>query len=283
MFFWFKKRPKIIEAGPFASYQLIERINEGGMAEVWFALDANEKPVAIRILTPEAQTDATAWKRFFRGAKILKKLQPHPSVVGYYSHGKYHGIPYIALEYVEAHNLKLLITKADPILEELVGHILISAAEALEYVHEKGYIHLDFKPENILVKRTGQIKLVDFDMAVRLMPKPKRLKSYPGTPQYMAPEMLMRKEIDHRVDIFAFGVTAYELLTFEKPFPGRSPEEILQLQLKGGGPIPPRRLNPSIPVELEKIIMRCLEIDPQKRFGLMHHVVKSLEQVLYIY
>lgn len=186
------------------------------------------------------------------------------------------------MEYVEARNLKLLIAREDPILEEHMARILIQAAEVLEYMHEKGFMHLDFKPENILVKLSGEIKLVDFDMAMPRPERPSRLKSYPGTPAYMAPEMLLRREVDHRADIFSFGVLAYELVTFRKPFPGETPEQVLRLQLDRQFFVPPRQINPSVPAELEQIILRCLEPDPNRRFGVMHLVVRSLHRVLYI-
>ena len=96
-------------------------------------------------------------------------------------------------------------------------------ALGLSHVHESGFMHLDFKPENVLVTRNGNVRLIDFDLAQPIPEKPKKMSKNPGTPGYMAPEQLQRKPIDPRADIFAYGVAAYELLTNHKPFPGETP------------------------------------------------------------
>src|SRR5262249_26480027 len=146
----------------------------------------------------------TARRRFFSGCEILAKIHNHEYVIGYVEHGKIDGTPYLLMEYVERSNLKLLLFRSDPILLENIGQILIDMAMALEHVHDSGYMHLDFKPENILVTRNGGVRLVDFDLAQPKPEKPKKMSKNPGTPAYMAPEQLLREEFDHRVDIFAF-------------------------------------------------------------------------------
>ena len=123
---------------------------------------------------------------------------------------------------------------------------MIDMAAALEHVHESGFLHLDFKPENILVTRNASVRLVDFDLAQPKPERPKKMSRNPGTPAYMAPEQLQREGMDQRTDIFAFGVSAYEVVTLAKPFPGDTPEEILRKQLNDEL-IPPRELNPDIP------------------------------------
>src|SRR3954452_16980624 len=127
--------------------------------------------------------------------------------------------------------MKLLLFRSDPIIVENIAQKLIDMALALEHVHDSGYMHLEFKPENILVTRNDGVRLVDFDLAQPKPEKPKRMSKNPGTPAYMAPEQLLHEEIDQRVDIFAFGVSAYELLTFTKPFEGDTPDEILRKQV----------------------------------------------------
>ena len=143
------------------------------------------------------------------------------------------------MDYVEAANLKELFARHDPVLTENVAQILIDMAMGLGHVHESGYMHLDFKPENILVTRNASVRLIDFDLAQPIPEKPKKFPKIPGTPGYMAPEQLQRQPIDARVDIFAYGVSAYELLTNQKPFPGDNPAEILARQLDPAGPMPP--------------------------------------------
>jgi serine/threonine-protein kinase len=164
-----------------------------------------------------------------------------------------------------------------------VGNILIDMAVALEHVHDSGFMHLDFKPENVLVTRNANVRLVDFDLAQRRPEQPKRMSKNPGTPAYMAPEQLLRQAIDHRVDVFAYGVTAYELLAGKKPFEGDSPKEILQAQLDRETTfVLPRALNPDIPPALEKSIVRCLERDPVKRYPDLSMLVHELKTTLYV-
>jgi serine/threonine-protein kinase len=143
-------------------------------------------------------------------------------------------------------------------------------------------MHLDFKPENILVTGNGNVRLIDFDLAQPILEKPKKMSGNPGTPGYMSPEQLQRKPISARVDIFAFGVAAYELLTGHKPFPGEAPAEILAAQLDPAGPVPPREHNADIPVTLEKVILKCLALDPDRRHPFVSVLVHELQNALYV-
>jgi eukaryotic-like serine/threonine-protein kinase len=263
------------------SFYLQELINSGGMAEIWVATDQAAKTFALRLLHKKLRFDFSARKRFVRGCEILSKIHNHEYVIGYIEHGKIEGTLYLLMEYVEASNLKLLFARQDPVLLENVANILIDSAVALEHVHDSGFMHLDYKPENILVTRNASVRLVDFDLALPRPDQPKKLSKNPGTPAYMAPEQLQREAIDHRVDIFAFGVSAYELLTGQKPFEGDTPDEILQRQLSGEL-IAPRQLNPDLPPDLEAIILKCLERDPAQRYPFMSVVVQHLKSTLYL-
>jgi serine/threonine-protein kinase len=187
------------------------------------------------------------------------------------------------MEYVESSNLKMLFARNDPVLQENVGNILIDMAEGLEHVHDSGFMHLDFKPENVLVTRNANVRLVDFDLAMPKPDKPIKRSKNPGTPAYMAPEVLQRLPFDHRADIFAYGVTAYELLGGRKPFEAESPDEILRRQLNRKIDFrTPRELNPEIPPALEKAILKCLDQDPDKRYPIMSLLVLDLKSALYV-
>lgn len=269
--------------GPFGRFYLRELINSGGMADLWLATDEHHMSCAIRCLRGAARFDFTARRRFQRGCEVLAAVHDHEYIIGYIEHGKIEGTWYVALEYVEGSNLKVLMGLNDPQLEEFAGNVLIDSAQALEHVHDRGYMHLDFKPENIMVTRNGRVRLVDFDLARPRPEFPERLTDNPGTPAYMAPEQLQREPVDHRADIFAFGVTAYELLTFRKPFPGDSPAEILARQLDRSLDFaPPRAINEAIPPALERVILKCLEADPNRRYPFMSVVVRDLQAVLYV-
>jgi serine/threonine-protein kinase len=259
-----------------------ELINSGGMADIWLVTDLRGKPFALRKLKPELRFNLRARRRFQRGCRVLSRLNESDFIIGYVEHGKLDGSLYLLMDYVEASNLKLLLVRRDPALTENAAQILIDMAVGLNDVHESGFMHLDFKPENILVTGNGNVRLVDFDLARPILEEPEKMPDNPGTPGYMSPEQLQGKPIDARVDIFAYGVAAYELLTNQKPFPGETPAEILGAQLEPAGPIPPREHNAGIPAALEKTILKCLSRDPDRRHPFVSVLVRELQSALYI-
>ena len=266
----------------FGRFYLREMLNQGGMSEIWLVSDGRNRPYALRKLKKELRFNFTARRRFMRGCEILSKLTESEHIVGYVEHGKAEGTCYLVMNYVEAENLKILQARQDPLLAEHLAQILIDAATGLSQVHESGYMHLDFKPENILITRNGAVRLIDFDMAQPIPEKPVKFSKNPGTPGYMAPEQLKREPIDARADIYAFGVSAYELVSNQKPFPGDSPAEILAAQMQPGGPIAPTEHNPSVPPALEAVILKCLERDPDRRYPGGGTLVRDLQSALYV-
>lgn len=266
----------------FGPYELHELINSGGMADLFLATDEQKQTLAIRRLQHKGAFDFTSKKRFLRGCEILSHIHNHDFVIGYINHGKINGSYYLAMEYIEGNNLKLLSAANDEVLAENIGNILIESAQAIEHVHDSGFIHLDFKPENIVLSRNAALRLVDFDLSIPKPDAPIRTKNNPGTPAYMSPEQLLRQPIDHRVDIWAYGVTAFELLTGQKPFPGESAEDIVRLQLDRSAFKNPRDINPDVPVTLEKIILKCLEQNPEKRYPFASVLVRDLQAALYV-
>ncbi len=269
--------------GAFGRFYLQELINSGGMADIWLATDPEGKPFALRKMHDRLRFSFLAKRRFVRGCEILSKIHNHEYVIQYLEHGKIDGSLYCLMEYVECSNLKQMFARGDEILQENVGNILIDMAIALEHVHDSGFMHLDFKPENVLITRNAAVRLVDFDLALPRPDKPKKLSKNPGTPAYMAPEQLLREPLDHRADIFAYGVTAYELLTGQKPFAGDTPDEILRKELNRSADfLSPRQLNPDIPNVLDKAILKCIDRDPEKRYPIMNVLVHELKSALYI-
>jgi eukaryotic-like serine/threonine-protein kinase len=269
--------------GAFGRFYLQELINSGGMADIWLATDSKGKAYALRRLHERLRFNLLARRRFARGAEILSRIHDHERIIGYVEHGKINGLLYLLMEYVEAENLKELYSRHDPVLLENVAQILIDMAEGLEHMHENGFMHLDFKPENVIVTRNGSVRLVDFDLAQPIPEKPKKLsKKNPGTPAYMAPEQLLGEPISQRVDIFSYGVAAYELLTNQKPFPGETPAEILKKQSDRSDFVAPRQYNEDMPLALEKVLLRCLEREPDRRYPFMGLMVRELKSALYV-
>ena len=277
------KNPQPGESGHFGEYDLQEVVNSGGMADIWLATDPDHHTVAVRRLHSELRKDSKAKKRFVSGCEILEKVCDHPYIVQYLGHGKVKGDLFLAMEYCEFPNLKILISRNDPVLEQYVGNILIDVAEALEHVHDKGFLHYDFKPENILVSRNGNVRLCDFDLSRPIPETPTKMPDNPGTPVYMAPEQLRGREIDQRTDIFSFGVTMYETLTGQKPFNGSTSKEVLMQQKERAQFFAkPRDLNPSIPKDVERIILKCIEFEMNNRYPHISYLVAELRKALYV-
>ena len=277
------KNPQPGESGHFGEYDLQEVVNSGGMADIWLATDPDHHTVAVRRLHSELRKDSKAKKRFVSGCEILEKVCDHPYIVQHLGHGKVKGDLFLAMEYCEFPNLKILISRSDPVLEQYVGNILIDVAEALEHIHDKGYLHYDFKPENILVSRNGNVRLCDFDLSRPIPETPTKMPDNPGTPVYMAPEQLRGREIDQRTDIFSFGVTMYETLTGQKPFNGSTSKEVLMQQKERAQFFAkPRNLNPSIPEDVERIILKCIEFEMNNRYPHISYLVSELRKALYV-
>ena len=253
------------------------------MADIWLATDERNKAYALRTMHERLRFNFGARRRFVHGCEVLAAISDHPGIVGYVEHAKTEGRWYCLMEYLEAANLKELYARQDEVLVENVAQILIDMAEALEHMHERGFMHLDFKPENVLVTRNASVRLIDFDLAQRIPEHAKKVSGKnPGTPAYMAPEQLLGQPISHRVDIFAFGVTAYELLTNQKPFPGDTPAEILQKQVDRSDFLAPRQYNADIPAHLEKVLLRCLSAKPEDRHPVISTMVRELKEALYV-
>ena len=269
---------EVVGPEKFGRFYLRELINSGGMADIWLASDSSGKTFALRRLKKELRFNFTARRRFARGNRILSQLTESDYIVGYVEHGS----DYMLMDYVEGENLKALYARQDPVLTENVAQILIDMATGLSHIHESGFMHLDFKPENILVTRNGAVRVIDFDTAQPIPEKPVKFSKNPGTPGYMAPEQLKREPLDARADIFAYGVAAYELLTNQKPFPGNSPGEILAEQMQPSGPLALREHNPDVPLALEKVVLKCLERDPIRRYPISGLMVRDLHSALYV-
>lgn len=267
----------------FSRFYLQELISSGGMADIWLVTDERQKSYALRRMHDSFWLNFSARRRFVRGCEIHSVIGDHEHIIGYYEHGKADGQLYCLMEYLEAPNLKELYARQDPVLGENIAQILIDMAEGLEHMHQNGYMHMDFKPENVLVTQNAAVRLVDFDLAQPIPEKPARLtRKNPGTPTYMAPEQLKGEPLSQHVDIFAFGVTAYELLTNTKPFPGDNAADILERQMSRDEFVEPSQLNTDIPEKLDRIIVRCIENDPHMRPPYMGALVRELKEALYL-
>ena len=261
----------------FANFTVLEKINRGGMADIFLVSDKQDQRFILRVLLPEFRFTWKRIRQFKWGCKVMQQLD-HPNVVHYYEGGRFHGFWYAILERVDGPNLKEAILRNDVNLRANQLKMITAMAAGLAHVHERGFLHLDFKPENILVPKNYEAKLVDFDLAIPRPTKPKKASILSGTPLYLAPEQLAREPVDERADIFSFGITAYELLTGKKPITGDTQDDILKKYANFNTHLrPPRALVPDIPQSIERVILKCLEKEPARRYPAMSLVVRDLQ------
>lgn len=253
-----------------AGYRLLERVGEGGTAEVYRAEHPEHGICAFKVLRPRLRGDPTAVKRFLREAGYGSRVQ-HPGVVRTYDYGEADGLHYLALEWAEGKSLVDYVHRAGPLAPAKVGRLVGQLADALNAAHQAGIIHRDLKPENIIYDPDSeQAKLLDFGIARDAeLPATERLTRtgfFVGTLRYVAPEALSGELVDGRADIFSLATITYWLLTGRRPYSGRSPRELFQ-QLLTATPIPLNQATPDrrFAPTLEAALMRGLARDPGQR------------------
>src|SRR5574341_350723 len=253
-----------------AGYRLLERVGEGGTAEVYRAQHPERGPCAFKVLRQRLRGDPTAVKRFLREAGYGARVR-HPGVVRTYDYGEADGLHYLALEWAEGESLAGYLHRTGPLPLALVGDVVRQLADALAAAHQAGIIHRDLKPENIIYNpESRRARLLDFGIArdAELPPEERLTRTgfFVGTLQYVAPEALSGELVDSRADTYSLATIAYYMLAGRHPFSGRSPRELFQ-QLLREAPLPlsqalpARRFSPA----LEAAVMRGLSRDPSGR------------------
>ncbi len=254
-------------------YKILEKIGQGGMGEVFLAEDTSlHRKVALKFLPPAMLQDATARKRFIREARSAAALD-HPYICHINEVGESDGQDFIVMEYVDGQSLREKLVQGPLPLEDALP-IAIEVAEALEAAHAKGIIHRDVKPANVMLTQTGHAKVMDFGVAKQLFPTGEAESaeetitaltsdgSAVGTLAYMSPEQLRGQAADARSDIWALGVTLYEMVAGTRPFQGQSAFELTSaIMNRTSRPLPSQ-----VPAELAAVIERCLEKEPGKRY-----------------
>lgn len=253
-----------------AGYRLLERVGEGGTAEVYRAEHPKHGLCAFKVLRPRLRGDPTAVKRFLREAGYGARVQ-HAAVVRTYDYGETGDLYYLALEWAEGNSLASFLHRNGPLAPALVGQLVRQLADGLAAAHRAGIIHRDLKPENIMYEpTTQQVKLLDFGIArdAQLPPEERLTRTgfFVGTLQYVAPEALSGELVDGRADIYSLATITYYLLTGRYPHRGRSPRELFQ-QLLTEPPLPLNQAIPgrTFPAALEAALMRGLARDPGQR------------------
>ncbi|MEO7198355.1 MAG: PASTA domain-containing protein [Solirubrobacterales bacterium] len=245
-------------------YKLIERIGSGGMADVWRARDSElDRDVALKILHENFARDKEFVERFRREASSAAGLQ-HPNVVSVFDRGTYEDTYFIAMECVEGSSLRDLINRGLETSEaiEVTRQILAAA----QFAHERGIVHRDLKPLNVLIDRSGRIRVTDFGIARAGNSEITQTGSVMGTSQYLSPEQAQGMDVTPAADIYSVGIMLFEMLTGRVPFDG---DNAVAIAMKQVGEIPPApsSINPAISPALDAVVLRALEKDPADRFA----------------
>ena len=256
-------------------YRIVEKIGSGGMGDVYRAQDEHlDREVAVKVLLPERLASRTSLERFQQEAVALSRLN-HPNICAIYDVDEHSGRQFIVMELLEGQTLEERIAGRPLRLDELLN-LAIQIAEALHTAHGKGIVHRDIKPSNIFVVHRGQAKILDFGLAKLATPGKGRSSADTeehltlpgvaiGTTAYLPPEQARGEEVDARADLFSFGLVLYEMTTGRPAFSGNTSAMIVDAILNRE-PIPPGRLNPGLPVQLEHILSKVLEKDRELRY-----------------
>ncbi len=259
-------------------YELLQYLG-GGMSDVYRARDTNlGRTVAFKILTQAALADDTAKSRMQEEARVAGGLA-HENVIAFYDYGEEAGRPFLVMEYFEGETLREALRggRAGDLRKRLL--IARQVANALAYVHSKGIVHRDVKPDNVRIDTSGNIKLMDFGVAKSGDLSLTASGFTVGTPYYMAPEQIRGAKPTHLVDIYAFGVVLFELITETRPFEAPTPSEIFDLIL--GRPLDTGTLvRLGVPSGLVDLIRAATEKDPSQRPQDFSAVVRRIEKVL---
>ena len=256
-------------------YKLERELGRGGMGVVYLAKDTQlDRPVALKFLGSLVDGNPEYKKRFVREAKAAAQVS-HPNVISIYEISVQDGNSFIAMEYVEGKNLHQYVQDKGKLSPREAVNILIQACSALEAIHEKGIIHRDIKPDNILVSKGGLVKLMDFGLAKGHGSRLTGANVVMGTPSYMAPEQGRGEDVDARADIYAMGLVLHEALTGETVFLDGDVLKRHQVEI----PDPPGKTLERVPGLLDQIVMKCIEKKPDDRFASTKELVGYLRQV----
>ncbi len=249
-------------------YNIILELGQGAMGAVYKASDPMmDRVVAVKTILASALTGPLASdyrERFFREARAAGRLA-HPGIVTVYDVAEQEGTPFLVMEFIEGQTLEKMLETAERFDTERVMEFGQQIAEALDYAHKCGVIHRDIKPANIMITADGRPKITDFGVAKLTAAQVTTTGQLMGTPAFMAPEQFTGARVDGRADLFALGVVLYWLVTGDRPFTG---ETLMAMSYKivHTEPVPPRKLNPAVPRDLENVILKCMEKDPAARY-----------------
>jgi len=257
-------------------YEIIEELGRGGMGKVFRVLDKKiNEEVALKIINPEVAADRKTIERFASELKMARQIS-HKNVCRMYHLSEEDGTHYITMEYVPGENLKNMIRMTKNLSLGASLHIARQVCQGLSEAHRLGVVHRDLKPSNIIIDRDGNARILDFGIARSLKSKAiTGLGGLIGTPEYMSPEQAETRDVDQRSDLYSLGVILFEMLTGRVPFEGETLLSVV-MKHKSEKPPEPKKINPQIPDELNRVILTCLEKDREKRYQSADELLSDL-------
>ncbi len=262
-------------------YELLQLIGKGGMARVYKSIQpALDRYVAVKLLHPSVAADEEFLARFQREAKAAASLR-HPHIVQIFDFGHQEQLYYMVMELIDGPTLREELQRLKSLGETLpfseVRRIIGEVSEALDYAHDRGIIHRDVKPANILLTPERQAVLSDFGLAFMIESPRQTITGFVGTPEYMSPEQGQGMAVDSRTDVYSLGVVLYEMLTGRVPFTAKTPMAIVMKHISEPLP-PPRSINPHIPESVEQVLLKAMSKRPEDRYDRAGELSRALAE-----
>ncbi len=264
-------------------FQILRKLGQGGMGYVYLARQLSlKREVALKFLRKDLTENPIALQRFQAEAEAVARIS-HPNIVQVYSIGEQEGFRYMALEYVEGRNLRDFIDRKGALEVPVALTIFRQIAAALQRASELGLVHRDIKPENILLNRKAEVKVTDFGLSRYFAGENKPLSLTQsgmtlGTPLYMSPEQVQGKPVDHRSDLYSFGVTAYHTLTGQPPFKGQNSFDVAVQHVQASAE-PLEHLRPDIPADLAALVRKLMAKSADDRYQTAKEVMRDLAKI----
>jgi tRNA A-37 threonylcarbamoyl transferase component Bud32 len=264
-------------------YEIIEELGRGAMSIVYKARDPHiARVVTLKIMRLDWEVRSEKSKRRFRHEAMSAGQLTHPNIVAVYDAGEYRGEPFIVMEYLEGPPLAKVLNNLAPLPLERAVDIALQISDALDYAHQRGVIHRDVNPSNIILLENGQVKVTDFGLAKLVsdsLPDASQSGVFHGTLDYASPEQILGQEVDGRSDIFSLGVVLYEMLIGERPFRGKNITAVI-LRLLSEEPLPLTVLGPHLPPELKDILSKAMAKDVTQRYQTCAELGQDLRKTI---
>jgi serine/threonine protein kinase len=246
-------------------YEILASAGHGSMGNVYKARDRETgETVALKLLKPEIASDQVMMDRFKNELLFARKIT-HKNVCRVYEFNRLGGIAYTSMEFVEGESLRSVLNRFGGLPQRKATDLALQICSGLKEAHAQGIVHRDLKPENVMIDAQGNVKIMDFGIARSMEAGTRLTGSIVGTPAYMAPEQVAGKPVDYRTDIYSLGLMLYEMVTGAPAFRADNPVAVALKQMREE-PVPPREVEPNVPVFAERVILKCLEKEPERRF-----------------